>query len=72
MHRTLQVIYVKPGNEANLDSLIQDTIRLATFTRDTCSESCEKSEPIVQYVGRQNVASLEKRWYRLLELRNTI
>lgn len=25
----LQVIYVKPGNEADLDSLIQDTIRLA-------------------------------------------
>lgn len=25
-----QVIYVKPGNEANLDSLVQDTIRLTT------------------------------------------
>lgn len=26
----LQVIYVKPGYEADLDSLIQDSIRLAT------------------------------------------
>ncbi|KAG9150783.1 hypothetical protein Leryth_002935 [Lithospermum erythrorhizon] len=35
------VIYVKPGFEADLDSLIQDTIRLATSVKETCSESCE-------------------------------
>lgn len=29
----LQVIYVKPGCEANLDSLIQDTIRLTTSVK---------------------------------------
>lgn len=28
-----QVIYVKPGDEINLDSLIQDTIRLATAVK---------------------------------------
>ncbi|KAH6773986.1 E3 ubiquitin-protein ligase [Perilla frutescens var. frutescens] len=39
------VIYVKPGYEADLDSLIQDTIRLATSVNETCSETCEKSEP---------------------------
>ncbi|PPS06859.1 hypothetical protein GOBAR_AA13786 [Gossypium barbadense] len=65
-----QVIYVKPGYEANLDSLIQDTIRLTTSTKDICSESCRKSEPTLRYIGKRNAASIDKRWYRLLELRN--
>ncbi|KAL5761380.1 hypothetical protein ACOSP7_017644 [Xanthoceras sorbifolium] len=65
-----QVIYVKPGNEAELDSLVQDTIRLATTVKDTCSESCEKSEPTIHYIGPQNTASVHKRWGRLLEFRN--
>lgn len=69
---------MKPGFEADLDSLIQDTIRLTTsvkvlvhilflyrekrsrkkkkmidtdfilFLQETCSESCEKSEPKLQ------------------------
>ncbi|XWS22989.1 hypothetical protein CRYUN_Cryun29cG0082700 [Craigia yunnanensis] len=43
-----EVIYVKPGYEANLDSLIQDTIRLTTSTKDICSESCQKSEPTLR------------------------
>jgi len=28
-----QVIYVRPGYEANLDSLVQDTIRLTTYAK---------------------------------------
>ncbi|XP_021815911.1 large ribosomal RNA subunit accumulation protein YCED homolog 2, chloroplastic [Prunus avium] len=64
------VIYVKPGNEAELDSLIQDTIRLATSIKDTCSELCEKSYPTVEYIGGQSTASIDKRWSRLLELRD--
>ncbi|XP_015582064.1 large ribosomal RNA subunit accumulation protein YCED homolog 2, chloroplastic isoform X2 [Ricinus communis] len=63
------VIYVKPGYEANLDSLIQDTIRLTTSVKDICSESCEKSEFTLQYIGGQNAASIDKRWSRLLELK---
>ncbi|TQE11358.1 hypothetical protein C1H46_003092 [Malus baccata] len=65
-----KVIYVKPGNEAELDSLIQDTIRLATSIKDTCSELCEKSYPTVQYIGGKSTASVDKRWSRLLELKN--
>ncbi|KAK9275343.1 hypothetical protein L1049_022607 [Liquidambar formosana] len=50
----LQVIYVKPGYEADLDSLIQDTIRLTTSVNETCSESCEKSEPKLQSLSEFN------------------
>ncbi|XP_004296480.1 PREDICTED: uncharacterized protein LOC101290944 [Fragaria vesca subsp. vesca] len=64
------VIYVKPGNEAELDSLVQDSIRLATSIKDTCSELCEKSYPTVQYIGGERKASIDKRWSRLLELKN--
>ncbi|KAJ8422604.1 hypothetical protein Cgig2_010965 [Carnegiea gigantea] len=66
------IIYVKPGYEANLDSLIQDTIRLQTAVEETCSELCEKSEPKLHYIGDQSTASLEKRWSSLLQLRNAI
>ncbi|GAB4842819.1 hypothetical protein Ancab_012796 [Ancistrocladus abbreviatus] len=65
------VIYVKPGCEADLDSLIQDTIRLQTSVKGTCSESCEKSEPKLHYIGAPRMASLDKRWSRLLELRKS-
>lgn len=65
------VIFVKPGYEADLDSLIQDTIRLQTAVKGTCSESCEKSEPKLHYIGVQKTASLDRRWSRLLQLRNT-
>ncbi|KAL7000963.1 hypothetical protein U1Q18_002114 [Sarracenia purpurea var. burkii] len=64
------VIYVKPGSEADLDSLIQDTIRLATSVKETCSESCQKSQPKMQNVGEQKAASTEMQWSRLLELKN--
>ncbi|XP_061990982.1 large ribosomal RNA subunit accumulation protein YCED homolog 2, chloroplastic [Rosa rugosa] len=66
------VIYVKPGNEAELDSLVQDSIRLATSIKDTCSELCEKSYPTVQYIGGESRASIDKRWSRLLELKNLL
>ncbi|KAK4348254.1 hypothetical protein RND71_034593 [Anisodus tanguticus] len=65
------VIYVKPGFEADLDSLIQDTIRLTTSVKETCSESCEKSEPKLQPLGKQNAASIDRRWSRLLELKKS-
>ncbi|GMY17943.1 large ribosomal RNA subunit accumulation protein YCED homolog 2, chloroplastic isoform X3 [Fagus crenata] len=65
-----EVIYVKPGYEADLDSLVKDTIRLTTSVKDTCSELCEKSEPTLQYIGVQDAGSTDKRWSRLLELRN--
>ncbi|OWM75953.1 hypothetical protein CDL15_Pgr009598 [Punica granatum] len=42
------VIYVKPGGEAHLDSLIQDTLRLTVSAKDTCSETCARSEPTLQ------------------------
>ncbi|KAG2689888.1 hypothetical protein I3843_09G159500 [Carya illinoinensis] len=65
------VIYVKPGNEVDLDSLVQDSIRLTTSVKDTCSELCERSEPTLHCIDRQNVGSTDKRWSRLLELRNS-
>ncbi|XP_062165701.1 large ribosomal RNA subunit accumulation protein YCED homolog 2, chloroplastic isoform X2 [Alnus glutinosa] len=64
------VIYVKPGYEADLDSLVQETIRLAISVKDTCSELCERSEPTLQYAGEQNVSSPDQRWSKLLELKN--
>ncbi|KAL7163094.1 hypothetical protein ACSBR2_039234 [Camellia fascicularis] len=64
------VIYVKAGGEADLDSLIQDAIRLSTSVNETCSESCEKSDQL-HVVGEQKAASIDKRWSRLLELRNS-
>lgn len=63
------VIYVKPGYEADLDSLIQDTLRLTTSVKDTCSESCEKSKPKLIHIGGQKAASIDKRWSILLELK---
>ncbi|XP_021735134.1 large ribosomal RNA subunit accumulation protein YCED homolog 2, chloroplastic-like [Chenopodium quinoa] len=64
------VIYVRPGYEADLGSLVQDTIRLQTAVKETCSESCEKSEPKLHYIGDQRTASLDRRWSKLLQLRN--
>lgn len=66
-----QVIYVKPGYEADLDSFIRDAIRLATSVEDTCSESCDKTAPRILYVGdEKDAASIDGRWSRLLELRS--
>ncbi|XP_027151382.1 large ribosomal RNA subunit accumulation protein YCED homolog 2, chloroplastic [Coffea eugenioides] len=63
------VIYVKPGCEADLDSLVQDSIRLAASVKETCSEACENSEPKLHHMGVQNAASVDRRWSRLLELK---
>ncbi|KAK4400218.1 Large ribosomal RNA subunit accumulation protein YCED2, chloroplastic [Sesamum angolense] len=63
------VIYVKPGYEANLDPLIQDNIRLATSVEETCSESCNNSQPKLHHLGARNRASIERRWHKLLELK---
>ncbi|WOL16868.1 hypothetical protein Cni_G25656 [Canna indica] len=64
------VIYVKPGSEADLDSIIQDTIRLTTSAKDTCSESCEKSTIIWQSTDEKK--EYDRRWYRLLEIRDAM
>ncbi|KAK1325687.1 hypothetical protein QJS10_CPA01g00107 [Acorus calamus] len=65
------VIYVKPGADANLDALIQDTIRLTTSIKNTCSESCEKSPPRLHYIGGKR-SYVDKRWSRLLEIKNSL
>ncbi|XP_043694403.1 large ribosomal RNA subunit accumulation protein YCED homolog 2, chloroplastic [Telopea speciosissima] len=65
------VIYVKPGSEADLDSLVQDTIRLNTSVKETCSETCEKSELRWQSTSGED-SSIDGRWSRLLELKNVI
>ncbi|KAK1387330.1 large ribosomal RNA subunit accumulation protein YCED-like [Heracleum sosnowskyi] len=65
------VIYVNPGCEADLDSLVQDTIRLTTSVEETCSELCKKAEPKLIHINKQNSASIDKRWSRLLELRKS-
>ncbi|XP_020214039.1 large ribosomal RNA subunit accumulation protein YCED homolog 2, chloroplastic [Cajanus cajan] len=65
------VIYVRPGYEVDLDSLVQDAIRLSSSVKDTCSELCEKSEGTIQYITGQSKASVDKRWSRLLELKKT-
>ncbi|KAI3976419.1 hypothetical protein MKX01_008277 [Papaver californicum] len=66
------VIYVKPGCEADLDSLIQDTVRLTTSAKDTCSESCEKAEPRLHYIGGKAASAIDGRWSRLLELKKKL
>ncbi|XP_057773631.1 large ribosomal RNA subunit accumulation protein YCED homolog 2, chloroplastic isoform X2 [Salvia miltiorrhiza] len=63
------VIYVKPGYEADLDSLIQDTVRLATSVKETCSDTCEKAEPKLHHLGARNAPSIDRRWHKLLELK---
>ncbi|TKY67726.1 hypothetical protein E2542_SST10621 [Spatholobus suberectus] len=42
------VIYVRPGYEVDLDSLVQEAIRLNSSVKDTCSELCKKSEGTIQ------------------------
>ncbi|KAL1556450.1 large ribosomal RNA subunit accumulation protein YCED 2, chloroplastic isoform X2 [Salvia divinorum] len=65
------VIYVRPGYEADLDSLIQDTVRLATSVKETCSETCEKAEPKLHHIGAMNAPSIDRRWHKLLELKKS-
>ncbi|KAI3501977.1 hypothetical protein L1887_30007 [Cichorium endivia] len=63
------VIYVKPGCEADLDSLIQDNIRLTTSVNETCSDFCEKSELGLKHLNKANTPTVDKRWSKLLELK---
>ncbi|WOH15772.1 hypothetical protein DCAR_0935318 [Daucus carota subsp. sativus] len=55
----------------DLDTLVQDTIRLTTSVEETCSELCKKAEPTLLHINKQKSASIDKRWSRLLELRKT-
>ncbi|XP_074564189.1 large ribosomal RNA subunit accumulation protein YCED homolog 2, chloroplastic isoform X1 [Curcuma longa] len=64
------VIYIKPGSEAVLDSIVQDTLRLTTSAKDTCSQSCEKPTIIWQSSDKKN--EYDRRWYRLLEMRDSM
>ncbi|KAK1438063.1 hypothetical protein QVD17_03875 [Tagetes erecta] len=65
------VIYVRPGCEADLDSLIQDTVRLTTSVNETCSDACEKSELGVKHISKAKAPTVDKRWSKLLELKNS-
>ncbi|KAJ9549346.1 hypothetical protein OSB04_021889 [Centaurea solstitialis] len=65
------VIYVKPGCEADLDSLIQDTIRLTTSVNETCSDFCEKSELGLRHLSKPKAPTVDKRWSKLLELKKS-
>ncbi|CAN6481751.1 unnamed protein product [Victoria cruziana] len=65
------VIYVKPGTEAELDSLIQDTIRLYTSVKETCSDACDKLGPKLHYLGPKE-KHFDKRWSRLLEIKKAL
>ncbi|KAJ0968960.1 hypothetical protein J5N97_021837 [Dioscorea zingiberensis] len=64
------VIYVKTGMEADLDSLIKDTIRLTASAKSTCSDACQKSTTIWQ--NDDGNVSFDGRWSRLLELKNAM
>ncbi|XP_057456636.1 large ribosomal RNA subunit accumulation protein YCED homolog 2, chloroplastic [Lotus japonicus] len=66
------VMYVRPGYEVDLDSLVQDAIRLNSSVEDTCSELCEKSEYTIQFTTGQSEASIDRRWSRLLELKKAL
>ncbi|KAK6934818.1 hypothetical protein RJ641_034973 [Dillenia turbinata] len=58
--------------EVDLDPLVQDTIRLNTAVKETCSEACERSEPKLHYIGgKRDVTTFDKRWSTLLHLRNS-
>ncbi|KAL6652351.1 hypothetical protein ACP70R_011276 [Stipagrostis hirtigluma subsp. patula] len=65
------VIYVRPGEEVDLDSVIQETIRLTASAKSSCSEACEKSTVVWQYGGNQKKIS-SQRWSKLLDLKKTL
>ncbi|KAL0372867.1 UNVERIFIED_CONTAM: Large ribosomal RNA subunit accumulation protein YCED2, chloroplastic [Sesamum calycinum] len=50
-------------------SIQKDNIRLATSVEETCSESCNNSQPKLHHLGARNRASIERRWHKLLELK---
>ncbi|TVU15133.1 hypothetical protein EJB05_38638 [Eragrostis curvula] len=66
------VIYVRPGEEIDLDSVIQETVRLTAAAKSSCSEACEKSTVVWQYSGKQKPVSSSQRWSKLLDLKKTL
>lgn len=65
------VIFVKPGTEIDIDSAIQETIRLTASAKSSCSEACEKSTVVWKYGGNQK-KSYSRRWSKLLDLKKTL
>uniref|UniRef100_A0ACD5URQ3 Uncharacterized protein n=1 Tax=Avena sativa TaxID=4498 RepID=A0ACD5URQ3_AVESA len=65
------VISVKPGTEIDIDSSIQETIRLAASAKSSCSEACEKSPVVWKYGGDQK-KRYSKSWSKLLDLKKTL
>ncbi|KAK3142024.1 hypothetical protein QOZ80_4BG0341200 [Eleusine coracana subsp. coracana] len=67
------VIYVRPGEDIDLDSVIQETVRLTASAKSSCSEACEKSTVVWQYSGKQKTkSSSSQRWSKLLDLKKTL
>uniref|UniRef100_A0ACD5UCV1 Uncharacterized protein n=1 Tax=Avena sativa TaxID=4498 RepID=A0ACD5UCV1_AVESA len=65
------VISVKPGTEIDIDSSIQETIRLAASAKSSCSEACEKSPVVWKYGGDQK-KRYSKSWSKLLDLKKSL
>ncbi|KAF0893435.1 hypothetical protein E2562_025233 [Oryza meyeriana var. granulata] len=65
------VIYVRPGAEVDLDSVIKETIRLTASAKGSCSEACEKSTVVWQY-GSNQKKRYSQRWSKLLDLKKTL
>nr|CAB3485183.1 unnamed protein product [Digitaria exilis] len=57
------VIYVRPGEEVDLDSVIQETVRLTASAKSSCSEA---------YSSNQRKRSSNQRWSKLLDLKKTL
>ncbi|XP_039821092.1 large ribosomal RNA subunit accumulation protein YCED homolog 2, chloroplastic-like isoform X2 [Panicum virgatum] len=66
------VIYVRPGEEVDLDSVIQETVRLTASAKSSCSEACEKSTVVWQYGSNRRKKSSSQRWSKLLDLKKTL
>lgn len=66
------VIYVRPGDEVDLDWVIQETVRLTASAKSSCSDACEKSTVAMQYGGSRKKKSSSQRWSKLLDLKKTL
>jgi len=67
------VIYVKPGTEIDIDSAIQETIRLTASAKSSCSEACEKSPVVWKHGGGGNQKKrYSQTWSKLLDLKKTL
>ncbi|XP_044320189.1 large ribosomal RNA subunit accumulation protein YCED homolog 2, chloroplastic isoform X2 [Triticum aestivum] len=65
------VMYVKPGTEIDIDSSIQETIRLTASAKSSCSEACEKSPVVWKRAGNQK-KRYSQTWSKLLDLKRTL